>query len=103
MPRSLNRFQQLNAVKLSGVAIQSARRGADVPRERGGEDPARRATRSTTPASRGSCASRATSFLPAFALAVVLIFLVLAAQFNSFRDPFIILARLGAAGACSAR
>ena len=30
-------------------------------------------------------------FLPAFTLAVVLIFLVLAAQFNSFRDPFIIL------------
>ena len=30
-------------------------------------------------------------FLPAFALAVVMIFLVLAAQFNSFRDPFIIL------------
>ena len=28
---------------------------------------------------------------PAFTLAVVLIFLVLAAQFNSFRDPFIIL------------
>ncbi|TAG28544.1 MAG: hypothetical protein EAZ36_05720, partial [Verrucomicrobia bacterium] len=30
-------------------------------------------------------------FLPAMGLAVVLIFLVLAAQFNSFRDPFIIL------------
>ena len=30
-------------------------------------------------------------FLPAFALALVLIFLVLAAQFNSFRDPLIIL------------
>ncbi len=30
-------------------------------------------------------------FLPAFALAMVLIFLVLAAQFNSFRDPFVIL------------
>jgi len=30
-------------------------------------------------------------FLPAFTLAVILIFLVLAAQFNSFRDPFIIL------------
>ena len=30
-------------------------------------------------------------FLPAFGLAVVLIFLVLAAQFNSFRDPLIIL------------
>ena len=31
------------------------------------------------------------TFLPAFSLAVILIFLVLAAQFNSFRDPFIIL------------
>jgi multidrug efflux pump len=31
-------------------------------------------------------------FLPAFLLAIVLIFLVLAAQFNSFRDPFVILA-----------
>jgi multidrug efflux pump len=31
-------------------------------------------------------------FLPAFMLAIVLIFLVLAAQFNSFRDPFVILA-----------
>ena len=30
-------------------------------------------------------------FVPAFALAVVLIFLVLAAQFNSFRDPLVIL------------
>ena len=29
---------------------------------------------------------------PAFGLAVILIFLVLAAQFNSFRDPFVILA-----------
>jgi multidrug efflux pump len=30
-------------------------------------------------------------FLPAFTLAVIMIFLVLAAQFNSFRDPFIII------------
>jgi hypothetical protein len=30
-------------------------------------------------------------FLPALALALILIFLVLAAQFNSFRDPLIIL------------
>lgn len=30
-------------------------------------------------------------FLPAFALAVLLIYLTLAAQFNSFRDPFVIL------------
>jgi multidrug efflux pump len=32
------------------------------------------------------------TFIQAFGLAVVLIFLVLAAQFNSFRDPFVILA-----------
>ena len=32
------------------------------------------------------------SFIQAFGLAIVLIFLVLAAQFNSFRDPFVILA-----------
>ena len=31
------------------------------------------------------------AFLQTFALAVVMCFLVLAAQFNSFRDPFIIL------------
>ena len=31
-------------------------------------------------------------FLPAFALALVMIFLTLAAQYNSFRDPFVILA-----------
>src|SRR5262249_31322158 len=30
-------------------------------------------------------------FLPAFILALIMIFLVLAAQFNSFRDPLIIL------------
>src|SRR5207248_1184848 len=36
--------------------------------------------------------SEGNKFLPAFGLAVILIFLVLAAQFNSFRDPFVILA-----------
>jgi multidrug efflux pump len=51
-----------------------------------------RAMCSTTPASRASCGWRATAFLTRLGLAVVLIFLVLAAQFNSFRDPFVILA-----------
>ena len=52
----------------------------------------RRATASTTPASRASCAQEGGKFLPAMGLALLLIFLVLAAQFNSFRDPFVILA-----------
>ena len=46
---------------------------------------------SITPAARASCARKASKFLGVFLLALVLIFLVLAAQFNSFRDPFIIL------------
>ena len=40
--------------------------------------------------SRFSCARKETSFADVL-LAVVLIILVLAAQFNSFRDPFIII------------
>ena len=35
-PRSLNRFQQLNAVKISGVAIRAAGRGVAVLGGRGG-------------------------------------------------------------------
>ena len=89
-PRALNRFQQLNAVKLSGVAI--------VPLD------------TALKYLEGECAKNLPSgykldytgdsrflrvegdkFLPAFLMAVVLIILVLAAQFNSFRDPFIII------------
>ena len=43
------------------------------------------------PASRGWRCSRATRSLIAFGLAVIVIYLVLAAQFESFRDPFIIM------------
>ena len=52
----------------------------------------RRATASTTPASRASCGRRAASSCPRWAWRCCVIFLVLAAQFNSFRDPFVILA-----------
>ena len=91
-PRTLNRFQQLNAVKISGVATAPLDQALRVPRGRGRARSCRRATASTTPASRASCAPKASKFLPALVLALVLIFLVLAAQFNSFRDPFVILA-----------
>jgi hypothetical protein len=45
----------------------------------------------TTRVSRASCGPKATPLSRPFGLAVMLIFLVLAAQFNSFRDPFVIL------------
>ncbi|MEO1482033.1 MAG: efflux RND transporter permease subunit [Myxococcota bacterium] len=89
-PRSLNRFQQLNSVKLSGVAIRpldealgflEAEAAALLPKgyvvDYTGESRQLR--------------NEGNSFLAAFGLAVILIFLVLAAQFNSFRDPLVIL------------
>jgi multidrug efflux pump len=88
-PRSLNRFQQLNAVKISGVAIRpldEALKYLETRPPAPAQGLLARLYGRVSPA-----AHRRGSFLPAFILAVVLIFLVLAAQFNSFRDPFVIL------------
>jgi multidrug efflux pump len=90
-PRSLNRFQQLNAVKISGVAI----RPLDVALTFLEDEAARILPAGYvvdyTGESRQLRNEGNTSFLATFALALALIFLVLAAQFNSFRDPLIIL------------
>src|SRR5205814_8825537 len=86
----LNRMQQLNAVQISGVSGQSLDAALKFL-----EDEARKILpKGYVLDYTGDSRQRRTEgnkFLPAFALAVVLIFLVLAAQFNSFRDPFIIL------------
>lgn len=89
-PRTLNRFQQLNAVKLSGLAPQSLDGGLKVLEEKAAEvlPPGYRVD--YTGESR-QLRQEAGKFLPAMALAILLIFLVLAAQFNSFRDPIVIL------------
>ena len=89
VPRSLNRFQQLNAVKISGVA-QSVDEGIKFLEGEAAKILPQGYKIDYTGESR-QLRVRGNKFLPAFALAVVLIFLVLAAQFNSFRDPFIIL------------
>jgi multidrug efflux pump len=90
-PRSLNRFQQLNAVKISGLAPRSLEGGLRLLEDA--------ATRILPPGYRIDYTGESRQlrqeggkFLPAMGLAIVLIFLVLAAQFNSFRDPFVILA-----------
>ena len=88
--RSLNRMQQLNAVTINaapGRSLDAALRFL--------EDEARKIlpkgyVLDYTGEGR-QLRTEGSKFLPAFALAVMLIFLVLAAQFNSFRDPFIIL------------
>jgi multidrug efflux pump len=90
-PRTLNRFQQLNAVKISGVATRSLEDGL-----RAIEQTAARILPATyrvdfTGESR-QLRKEGGKFLPAMGLALVLIFLVLAAQFDSFRDPLVVLA-----------
>ena len=88
-PRSLNRFQQLNSVKITGVGPSidlalkklEAKAAEVLPPgysiDYGGQSRQLR--------------TEGGALWKAAALAVALIFLVLAAQFNSFRDPFIIL------------
>ena len=88
-PRSLNRFQQLNSVKITGVGPSidlalkklEAKAAEILPPgysiDYGGQSRQLR--------------MEGNALWKAAVLAVVLIFLVLAAQFNSFRDPFIIL------------
>ena len=88
-PRNLNRFQQLNSVKITGVgpSIDLALKKLEAKAKEilppgysvdyGGQSRQLRV--------------EGNALWKAFVLAGLLIFLVLAAQFNSFRDPFIIL------------
>ena len=92
-PRELSRFQQLSAVRLQGVippqvSLDTALRYLE--------------TEAKTLLPQGFTVDYAgqsrqlrvegSKFLGVFLLSAVLIYLVLAAQFESFRDPFIILA-----------
>ncbi len=91
VPRSLNRFQQLNAVKLSGVTISTLDKALTFLEDTAAEILPPGYSVDYTGESR-QLRLEGNKFLPAFMLAVVLIYLTLAAQFNSFRDPFVILA-----------
>jgi multidrug efflux pump len=91
VPRSLNRFQQLNAVKISGVAIRPLDDALSYLETEAAKILPKAYSVDYTGESR-QLRTEGNKFLPAFVLAVVLIFLVLSAQFNSFRDPFVILA-----------
>ncbi len=91
VPRSLNRFQQLNAVKISGVAVRPLDEVLRYMEDEAARILPKGYVIDYTGESR-QLRTEAQRFLPAFSLAIILIFLVLAAQFNSFRDPFVILA-----------
>jgi multidrug efflux pump len=92
-PRELKRFQQLNAVRIQGVippgvsldkalAYMETEAAKILPRgftiDYAGESRQLR--------------KEGSKFLAVFVLSTILIYLVLAAQFESFRDPFVILA-----------
>jgi multidrug efflux pump len=91
-PRQLNKFQQLNAVRIQGVIpppvpLDNALRfledeAAKILPQGFGVDYAGESRQLRTEGS---------AFLTTFLLSGILIYLVLAAQFESFRDPFIIL------------
>jgi multidrug efflux pump len=92
-PRSLNKFQQLNAVRIQGVIPPP------VPLDKALtflEDEAKKILpQGFTVDYAGESRQlrvEGSKFLGTFLLSAILIYLVLAAQFESFRDPFIVLA-----------
>ncbi|HXM67530.1 MAG TPA: efflux RND transporter permease subunit, partial [Candidatus Acidoferrum sp.] len=92
-PRSLNKFQQLNAVRIQGVIPPN------VPLDKALtflEDQAKQILpQGFTVDYAGESRQlrvEGSKFLGTFMLSAILIYLVLAAQFESFRDPFIVLA-----------
>jgi multidrug efflux pump len=91
VPRSLNRFQQLNAVKISGVGLRPLDEVLGFLEDEAAGILPQGYVLDYTGESR-QLRVEGNQFLSTFALAIILIFLVLAVQFNSFRDPFVILA-----------
>jgi multidrug efflux pump len=91
VPRSINRFQQFNAVALSGVAIRPLDEALSFLEAEAAKILPPGYVLDYTGESR-QLRTEGNKFLPAFGLALVMIFLTLAAQYNSFRDPFVILA-----------
>ena len=102
-PRELKRFQQLNAVRIQGVIPP----GVSLDRALGYlETEARKIlppgfTIDYAGESR-QLRTEGGSFVGVFLLSAILIFLVLAAQFESFRDPFVILAGSAPLAICGA-
>ncbi|MFN7990106.1 MAG: efflux RND transporter permease subunit [Thermoanaerobaculia bacterium] len=92
-PRELKRFQQLNAVRIQGVVPPGVSLDAalKVLEEEAAAILPKGFTLDYAGESR-QLRAEGGKFLGTFLLSAALIYLVLAAQFESFRDPFIILA-----------
>lgn len=92
VPESLNHFQQLNSATIQGVAMPGVAQGDALAFL---QDLARRTLPPGYSIDYGGLSRQyieeSRGFLPTFGFALVIIFLALAALFESFRDPLIIL------------
>ncbi|MGE5537525.1 MAG: efflux RND transporter permease subunit [Gemmatimonas sp.] len=92
IPQSLNHFQQLNSATIQGVPMPGVTLGAALDYLNG-------LARDTLPAGYSvdyagqarQFVQESSGFVVTFAFALIIIFLALSAQFESFRDPVIIL------------
>ncbi|MBD9426628.1 multidrug efflux RND transporter permease subunit [Pseudomonas sp. PDM15] len=89
-PTKLKQFQQLNAAIIEGVPIVSMGEAVDTVAQIAQKEAPRGYTFDYAGASRQYIQEGSALFVT-FALALAIIFLVLAAQFESFRDPLVIL------------
>jgi multidrug efflux pump len=91
-PESLNHFQQLNAATVQGVALPGVTTGEALGYLK---DLANKTLPQGYSVDYGGQSRQfmqeSSGFIAMFSFALVIIFLALAAQFESFRDPFIIL------------
>jgi multidrug efflux pump len=89
-PTKLKQFQQLNSAIIEGVPIVSTGEAVDTIAQIAREEAPRGYAFDYAGASRQYVQEGSALFVT-FALALAIIFLVLAAQFESFRDPLVIL------------
>ncbi len=92
VPESINHFQQLNSATISGVLLPgvSVSEGLNMLKDLAASSLPQGYLIDYAGQSR-QYVQESSGFLLTFGFAVIIIFLALAAQFESFRDPFIIL------------
>jgi multidrug efflux pump len=90
-PRSLNRFQQLNSAKIQGAIPPGVTQDQALKVLEGAARDLPKGFNIDYGGSSRQLRVEGNKLIGTFVLSVILIFLVLAAQFESFRDPFIIL------------
>jgi multidrug efflux pump len=90
-PRSLNRFQQLNSATIQGAIPPGVTQDQALKVLEAASKDLPRGFNIDYGGSSRQLRVEGNKLMQTFVLSVILIFLVLAAQFESFRDPFIIL------------